>query len=148
MHRLAQTCCMHWPGPERPSHLQEVAQQGTGLFLSGPGSCGPVPVARSRWPGRWPGDPVPVTRSPWPQLGGSGFGGPLARSHVCLPEWQWPGPVPVPVPVPAADSILSRPGGWVPVPVKRITYAVWPAQFLKAWMRNLFQEYGCSPNHW
>ena len=103
-------------------------------------ACGSVPVARSRWPGgpvsQWPSPaPCPVPRS---------------RSHVCPA-----GLVLVAVarsrsrsrcpPRPfTADSILSGPGGRVSVPVKRITYAVWPSP----WMRNLFQEYGCSPNHW
>ena len=145
------------------SKHDSAENMGTGLFLSGP-DCGPVLVARSRWPG--PGGPVPVARSRWPGSGGP-VGGPVARSRCrsrpsVLPKTRWPGgPVPVPVPaiLPpalamscpagpgrsrshvcfaglvlvavarsvrpfAAASILSGPGGWVPVPVKRITYAV------------------------
>ena len=115
-----------------------------------PGPGGPVPVARSavarsRWPGsryragpvfavaRWPGPgPGPCHLScPW-----SGFGGPVARSRsrsrlLSGPGqlwWRWPGPGPVPVLAP----------GRVPVPIKRITYAVRPAS------SNLFQENGGS----
>ena len=115
--------------------------------MSGPGSCGPVlvagsrvPVARSRWPGAvprplfWlPGGPVPV---------------PVCRLVLVA---RWPVPVPAPVcfdgggpirpgpglggPVPVARSRWPGPGGpvpvaRVPVPIKRITYAVWPASML------------------
>ena len=110
-------------------------------------------MARSR-PG--PGGPVPArSRAVARSRCWSGFGGPLAqsRSRLLAPPLAMscpasPGPVPVHV-CPAglvlvavarsrsrsrcrlrpfaADSILSSPGGRVPVPVKRITYAVWPA---------------------
>ena len=110
-----------------------------------PGRGGPVPVARSRWPG--PGGPVPVARSRWlarrprffavarwPGPGpGPGPGPcrlscpglvlvawPRSRSRLRPGQgplwWRWPGPGPGP-----------GPGGRVPVPIKRITYAVWPA---------------------
>ena len=114
-----------WPGPGGP--------------VPGPG--GPVPVARSRCP-------VPVARSraatPFfavarsrsrsrslpSVLPRSGFGGPVARSRSrsrlrsalmavarsrSRSRSRWPGPG---GPVPVAR---------VPVPIKRITYAVWPA---------------------
>ena len=84
------------------------SQRGTSSFLSGPGS----------WPG--PGGPLPV----------------LVPPSSCLrSRWPWPGPglVPPPVPcraVPSRPPTISGPGGPVPVPVKvpvkRITYAVWP----------------------
>ena len=45
-----------------------------------------VPVARSRWPG--PGGPVPVDRSRWPGPGGPV---PVARSRSRGPV-RWPGP--------------------------------------------------------
>ena len=109
-----------------------------------PGPGGPVP-----WPSRWPGPggPVPVARRipvlPWP-------GGPVpvpvpAQVLAVCPAmvwFWWPGdPVPVPVPLwwvarsPSRSRSWSRsrslplpgPGGRVPVPIKRITYAVWPA---------------------
>ena len=121
---------------------------------------GPVPVARSRWPG--PGGPVPVARS---RVARSRWPGPGTEPGPFLP---WPGgPVPVPAQVlaicPAHGLVLvarwpgpgfgsgSCPGpgqlwwrvpvlapGRVPVPIKRITYAVRPAS------SNLFQENGGS----
>ena len=99
-------------------------------------------VARSRWPG--PGS----FRARRPRF----CRGPVARSRSrSLPSavW-WPGaPVPVPVPVPApvpgsrsrsrSRSLpLPGPAGRVPVPIKRITYAGWPASSIP------FQEYGGS----
>ena len=76
-------------------------------------SGGPVPVARSRprfrarpWPTRSLPSVLPMVWFWWPGAGWS-------RS----------------LPLPGA-------GGRVPVPIKRITYAVWPAS------SNLFQEYG------
>ena len=91
-------------------------------------------MARSRWPG--PGGPVAVARSrPGPV--------PVARSRF---------PVPL-----ARHPFLPRPGGPVPVPVPRrsrlglvlVARSGSPMQCgqlqcLQAWMRNLFQEYGCS----
>ena len=99
-----------------------------------PGPGGPVPVARSRWPGpgarrpflpaRWPGPgPGPgqvlavypahglVLVARWP---GPGPGSCLGPGLLC---WRWPGPGPG----------RPGPGGRVAVPIKRITYAVWPA---------------------
>ena len=90
-----------------------------------PGPGGPVPVARSRcpapvfavarWPGPGPGQvlavyPV-VLVARWP---GPGPGSCLGPGPLC---WRWPGPGPGP----------PGPGGRVAVPIKRITYAVWPA---------------------
>ena len=95
-------------------------------------------MARSWWPGpgsRWPGPggPVPVpggrdrvarsrsrSQSLPSVLPRSGFGGPVARLRSALmavarSRSRWPGPG---GPVPVAR---------VPVPIKRITYAVWPA---------------------
>ena len=120
-----------------------------------PGPGGPVPVTRSWWPGpRWPG---PVARNRWPA---HFCRGPVARSRSrsrprSLPSvlpmvWFWwpggpvpvPAPVPVPVsfggggPVPVPVPVLAP--GRVPVPIKRITYAVRPAS------SNLFQENGGS----
>ena len=90
-----------------------------------PGPGGPVPVARLRWrsPVLFCPDPCRLS-CPW-----SGFGGPVARSRSRLLSqsrsallwWRWPVPVPVPVVAP------TGPGDRVPVPIKRITYAVWPA---------------------
>ena len=119
---------------------------GTGLFLSGPGSCGPVLVARSRWPG-------PGGRSQWPGPGGLVVGPPAAPFFCCGPyrsrsrsrprslpsacPWSgFGGPVARPGPgsrfallaVPLSQSLpLPVPGGRAAVPIKRITYAVWPA---------------------
>ena len=94
-------------------------EQGTGLFLSGPGSWpgpgGPVPVARSRWPGPG-GRSVPSCSSPW-----SGFGGrwpaagpsPGPGPRLFCPRWPGPGPGPGRLfcwsgfgPVPARASVL------------------------------------------
>ena len=101
-------------------------------------------MARSRWPG--PGAPVfAVARWPGPGPGP----GPRSLPSV-LPMVWWPGgPVPVPVPARVGRLVavarsrsrslpLPGPGGRVPVPIKRITYAVWPAS------SNPFQEYGGS----
>ena len=139
---------------------------GTGLFLSGPGLCGPVlvarsrvPVARSRWPGPvprplflpWPGGPVPV---------------PVPVLAVCPAQvwFWWPGgPVPVPVPAP----VCFDGGGPVPVPVPvpaPVARSRWPgpnkADHLCSVARFNVSRHGCaissrnmvvlrcSPNHW
>ena len=89
------------PPPGMEPTTQEAEEKvrqgvwGTGLFLSGPGSCGPVLVAQSR---------VPVARSRWPGPGAR----PRWPSAVPRPLFlPWPGdPVPVPVPV----CRLSCPG--------------------------------------
>ena len=96
-----------------------LLNRGTGLFLSGPGSCaqalwpgpgGPVPVARSRWPG--PGGPVPVPAPPFlPWL--------VPAQGPCHLSCPWSGgPVPAPVPVPARVP--------VPVPVLAPARSRWP----------------------
>ena len=113
-----------------------------------PGPGGPVPVARSRWPG--PGGPVPVARSRWPCptffVFCCGWPGPGAGPGPGPPMvWFWwrggPVLVSVPAPVPVRSACgggavpvlvpgpcpCPVPGGRVPVPIKRITYAVWPA---------------------
>ena len=111
----------------------------SGLVWPGPG--GPVPVARSRWPG-------PAARSRCPDPGGPGGPVPVpvpvpaqvCPAHGLVLVAPWPGP-----------GLLSRSrsalvavarsrsrsrsrslplpsfGGRVPIPIKRITYAVWPA---------------------
>ena len=79
----------------------------SGLVWPGPG--GPVPVATATGWFWWPGGPVPV---PVP-------------APVCF-DGGGPVPVPVPVPVPAGPG-GPVPVARVPVPIKRITYAVWPA---------------------
>ena len=115
-------------------------------------------MARSWWPGpgsRWPGPggPVPVPgpggpvpcRAPFFCRGPvarsrSRSAGPVARSRSRLRSalmavarsrsrsrsW-WPGPG---GPVPVARSGGPVPVARVPVPIKRITYAVWPASML------------------
>ena len=124
-----------------------TTKPGTGLFLSGPGSCGPVlvarsrvPVARSRWPGpdqcraappffavaRWPGPgPGPGLPSVLPR---SGFGGPVARSRsrlrsalmaVARSRSRSRSRWPGPGgPVPVARSRWPGPGGLGPSPNK------------------------------
>ena len=105
----------------------------------------PGVVARSRSPG--PGGPVPVAvpvssvsgrrlpvhlSCPW-----SGFGGPVARSRSRLLSRSRSAFVAV-ARSRSRSLPLPGPGGRVPVPIKRITYAAWPAS------SNLFQEYGGS----
>ena len=81
---LSRSCKLWWPSPGGP-----VPWPGPGpVPVPGPGgpSWWPGPVARSRWPwpGPGPGGPVPVARSRWPGPGGPV---PVARS-------RWPGPGP------------------------------------------------------
>ena len=90
-------------------------------------------MARSRWPD--PGGPVPVARPrslpsvlPW-----SGGPVPRSRSRSRLLCRSAPGPGPGPGPCPCLVPVAG-----VPVPIKRITYAVWPAS------SSPFQEYGGS----
>ena len=177
--------CMNWlfptelgceivePSTHGCTRARHPKPSGTGLFLSGPGSCaqalwpgpgGPVPVARSRWPG--PGGPVPVARSRWPGPGRGGPappflpwpGGPVPVPVPALPSflpmvWWSGGPVPVPVPVPARVGRLvavarsrSRSLPRVPVPIKRITY-MQCGQLQAIPSRNMV-VLRCSPNHW
>ena len=85
---------------------------------------------------------MPWARAPTPYpLGAEAFGPPplcpvpvggSGRSRSRSRSRPRPGPCPCPVPAPARSR---WPG---PVPIKRITYAVWPAS------SNLFQEYGGS----
>ena len=101
-------------------------------------------MARSRWPG--PGGPVPVARSRAapPFFAVARWPGPVPVPVLAVCPAQvwfwWPGgPVPVPAPVcfDGGGPTRSRsrwpglggpvPVARVPVPIKRITYAVWPA---------------------
>ena len=76
----SKSCKLWWPGPGWPGPAGPVPGSRWPVPLARSG--GPVPVARSRWPG--PGGPVPVARSRWPGPGGPV---PVARS-------RWPGPGP------------------------------------------------------
>ena len=95
----------------------EVANSGGPVPLARsrwPGPAGPVPVARSRWPcpgGRWPGpDPRSLARSRWPGPGGPV---PVARS-------RWPGPGP---------ALRARAGG----PARKKTYSVGLGLWNRKW---------------
>ena len=113
--------------PEAPKYGYRFIFVWSGLVCPGL-------VARSRWPG--PGGPAFLP---------CGFGGPVARSRLLSRPWSalvavawfrsrsrsrsWSRSRSRSLPLPG-------PGGRVPVPIKQITYAVWPAS------SNLFQEYG------
>ena len=139
-----------WPGPRCPVPVARCRAVPRPFFLPWPGGPVPVPVCRLTCPGLvlvarwWPGA---VPRGPGlpSVLPRSGFGGPVARSRSRLrsalmavararsrSRSRWPGPG---GPVPVARSRWPGPGGpvpvaRVPVPIKRITYAVWPASML------------------
>ena len=114
----------------------------------GPGGPVPVPVARSRWRGaRWPGARWPGPGPGPPSCPWSCFGGPVARSRYrfgCRSRLLSRSRSALVARSRSRSRCRSRslalpgPGGRVPVPIKRITYAVWPAS------SNLFQENGGS----
>ena len=152
--------------------------RGTGSFLSGPGSCGPVLVARSRWPG--PG-PVPVAQSRWPGPGGPVPLVSVAAAVFAVARWPGPGPGPVLAVCPAHGLVLVARwpgpgpglpvcfggGGPVPVPVLGPAPSRWPspspnkADHLCSSVASFtVSRHGgaissrnmvalrCSPNHW